>query len=313
MTERFTWERIWTQGDTSDGWSHSGICVDHTGAVVFAAPEGGALIRIAPTGEAERIAVTLTEIHGISVDAVQTAVLWLADPGEKPCAADGYRPVVNAGRVVALRDGVEHELAQPRLPAYRDACWRPTSVVADADGVWVADGYGASLVHRFDRDGAHLLTLDGTATGTAFECPHGVALVTRAGARELWVADRGNRRIVRLTAQGEHLGTIEHPLFTSPSSLAVRGAEVLVTELFGGLLAIDADDQVRSLFPERAASGHAAPWPNALEDGRLVRPELGEEQLHAPHGVVVAEDGSILLTEWLIGGRQWRLVPGLTR
>jgi hypothetical protein len=39
--------------------------------------------------------------------------------------------------------------------------WSPTAVatVEDTSGVWVADGYGLSVVHRFDEHGRHVQTL----------------------------------------------------------------------------------------------------------------------------------------------------------
>lgn len=310
MSEDFDWWELWPEGTASAEWSHSGIAVDRDGRTLLAAPEGGALVVLDAQGrETERIPVTLLEIHGISVDPVEPAVLWLADPGEKPRPADGYRVERRPGRAVALTPAGERDVPQPRHPAYSDRCWRPTAVVADAASIWVADGYGASLVHRFDRGGGHELTLDAASTGVALDCPHDVLVTLRDGEPRLIVADRGNRRLVRFDRSGEVVGVVEHELLTSPTGLAERGEEILVTELHGGLLAVDRADRVRSLLPQRAPRRRSAPWPNALERGRLVRPALEPGRLNSPHGVAVAADGSILLTEWLIGGRQWRLAP----
>lgn len=308
MSDEETWTELWPEGTDSIEWSHSGIAVDSDGRVYFAAPEGGALISLDASGEsARRIPVTLLEIHGITDDPFSPGTLWLADPGEKPRSSRGYTTEVQPGRAVALTAEGERDLEQPSIASYAQAPWRPTSIAVDREGVWVADGYGASLVHRFDRAGRHLFALDGGESGERFECPHGVVVTGTGAAARLTVADRGNRRLVRYALGGELAEVVTDPQFVAPSSLAVRGEELVVTELYGGLLAVTADGRVRSLIEQRAQRIRVEPWPNARVGDRLVRPALTHGVLNSPHGVAVDAAGRILLTEWLIGGRQWRL------
>ncbi len=63
-----------------------------------------------------------------------------------------------------------------------------------SDNVWVADGYDASLVHRYSADGELLQTLDGTDEAGLFNCPHGIFIDYRGAELELLVADRSNNR-----------------------------------------------------------------------------------------------------------------------
>ncbi len=311
-TERFTWTTLWDEGTASAEWSHSGIAALPDGRIVFAAPEGGDLIVLDPMGRPQqRIKTPLLEIHGITIEA-ESDVLLLADPGLKPRPRHNYREEVRAGATIrfSLTRGILLEFRAPEIAGYSRGPWRPTSAAVDTTGaVWIADGYGQSLVHRFSATGAHMATIDGSESGRAFDCPHGLMIDRRNGAECVVVADRGNRRLVTVDLQGRLLDVIEHPLLTSPSSLAARGDTIVITELYGGLLEVGADDSIRPVVLPLASVEQRAPWPNAVRSGQLIRPRLEEEQVHSPHGVAVGADGSIYLTEWLIGGRQIRLQP----
>lgn len=309
------WKELWPEGSASPEWSHSGIAVTDSGTVVFAEPGGGGLVLLRPGGaEPERLPVPLLEIHGIHyVRGVSTEWLWLADPGFKPRPERGYEEDFRPGSVgrLDLRSGVLERVEQPSIEAYTRSGWQPTSVVTERDPapgsrrLYVADGYGAGLVHIW-LAGRYASTLDGTESGTRFSCPHGLVIDTRGDVPMLVVADRGNARLVMYSLQGTFIREIRHPLMTTPSSLAIRGRDLLVTELDGALLAVDGDDGVRPLIVTRAARERPG-WPNVESGSRVVRPVLEPATLNSPHGIAVSQEGLVYLTEWVIGGRQWEL------
>jgi DNA-binding beta-propeller fold protein YncE len=71
--------------------------------------------------------------------------------------------------------------------------------------MYVADGYGNSVVHKFSPDGKLLKTWGGPGNGTGqFNIPHALA-VDKHG--NVYVADRMNDRIQKFTAEGEHIST----------------------------------------------------------------------------------------------------------
>ncbi|MCU1585980.1 MAG: hypothetical protein JWM49_2536 [Microbacteriaceae bacterium] len=310
----YIWQLLWEEGTCSQEWSHSGIAVLPDGRVVFSAPEGGDLVFVSPDGGSSTTLTTgLLEIHGISVDPESPRSLWLADPGEKPRPERDYAAERRQGRVlnVAIDASSSFEFTQPDRDEYRSAPWRPTSVVGDGQGgVWVADGYGASLVHKFDRAGRLLFTLTGAETGQQFDCPHGLVLDDRSSVHRLVVADRGNRRLVFYRLDGNVDRIVNDPLITSPSCLAVLGDKIVFTELRGGILALGRNDTL-SVVVEVPDVVRGPAWPNALRENHLVRPDLSDQYLNSPHGVAVGTDGSIFLTEWMIGGRQIRLKPAV--
>lgn len=90
----------------------------------------------------------------------------------------------------------------------------PADVAFAPDGtIYVADGYGNSLVHRFSADGRHLLSWGEPGTGPGrFTTPHAVWVMQDG---RVAVADRENMRVQVFTATGEHLmdiGDVHKPM-----------------------------------------------------------------------------------------------------
>ncbi|WP_147268299.1 NHL repeat-containing protein [Spongiactinospora rosea] len=310
MTDGERWDTLPPGVPGSLEWSHSGIALDSEGNLYWAHPGGGALlVRRAPDGDVERIEVPLLEIHGITYDPSGGGALWLADPGFKarPPDYDFEARQGCAGRFdLATREFTA--LRPPSHPAYAGDSWRPTSIAINGPAVYVADGYGASLVHIYGERG-HEKTIDGTESGKAFACPHGVAIAESERGPELVVADRVNRRLMTFGPDGDHRGSFTDARLRAPSCLAVRGGELIVTDLDGALTAVDLErGALRHIIPFPAA-GKREGWPNDRRGDTLKRPELVAGTLNSPHGVTVGPDGSIYLTEYVIGGREVRLTP----
>ncbi len=297
---RVRWTTLqYERDDRADAWSHSGAAIAADGRLVVAQRGGGGVTLIdVATGSAERIATPTADCHGIlSEPSIDPNTLWIADPG---------------GRVLAL-DLDNRSTRRIRRPG-RDSDdesegWAPTSVAIVTSGprrgdLWIADGYGESLVHVIGADGS-FATIDGSATGTAFDCPHGIAVDTRGPDPLIVVADRGNRRMVWFDLDGSLVRTLDDRLLTSPSSIAVRGAELLVTDLFGALLAVDPADRVTPIIRIDPATRARAGWPNdETGDGATRRPHLVDGTLNSPHGIAVRDTGTVYLTEWSLGGRE---------
>lgn len=298
---------------------HSGVAVMQDGRIACAHPEGHRLLLVDPVGPTTVVDTPLTEMHGIAATRrLGQQVLAVADPGHRfvPDVDDPstYTAEERPGRAVLLdlAGNVLLELPCPNTPTYHDQPWRPTAVVVD-DGpdhssgdLWVADGYGASLVHRFDAAGNHLQTIDGSESGISFACPHGLMIRRGTGASELYVADRGNRRIVVLDLAGKLKRIVADGDLDSPSSMVAHGNSTYVTELFGGIARLE-DDELTSFIERSRPRDHTAPdWPNRINDKRLHGPNPDTGEFNSPHGICT--DGqSLFVTEWFIGGRLLRI------
>jgi hypothetical protein len=263
----------------------------------------------------------LGEGHGLTiVGAAGAEELWVADPGIT-FARDGegvFDAVLSSGhgRVVAfdLEGNLLAELPTPALPIYEEEIYRPTMVAVDAAGggsVWVADGYGAELVHKLSPDGELLLTLNGEEGAGRFDCPHGILVDRRRpGEPRLYVSDRGNHRVAVYDLDGNFLRLIEAGL-RSPSGFALRGEELVVAELEARLTILDGDDEVVEQVGDDPEAMARPGWPSATgEGGETTRPQPRPGSFNAPHGLAVDAAGDVYVAEWVLGGRMVRLRRG---
>jgi DNA-binding beta-propeller fold protein YncE len=307
----------WTElphehGDTA-GWAHHGVAVTRSGHVVTFGASGdevmiydgdGVLVDSWPTGLGEGHDIT-TVLDG------DGEYIWIADPGSKmqPTAPGVYEGVTRGdhGRVVKfdLSGQLISELPVPPHPNYVEHRYSPTAVVVDAtslggDGrIYVADGYGQSLVHVFDADGTYLQTLDGD-----LNCPHALLIDRRRDEPELYVVDRENGRLQVYGLDGVFRRTVGAGVLRRPAAIAVSGDRLYVAELEARLAILDADDELLDYVgADDVASGRPG-WPNAVAaDGRTVRPDLTVGLFNSPHGLAVNAHGDPIVAEWLIGGR----------
>jgi len=82
---------------------------------------------------------------------------------------------------------------------------KPTDVaISSANGdVFVSDGYGNSKIHRFDKDGNHILSWgESGADDAQFSLPHNLALLDND---KVVVCDRENHRVQMFTTDGEFI------------------------------------------------------------------------------------------------------------
>lgn len=178
--------------------------------------------------------------------------------------------------------------------------------------IWVSDGYGASLVHRFSPEGKHQMSIDGIEGAGRFLEPHGINFCRSAHGFELFITDRANHRIVVYDKNGKFLRSsmVAH----SPCSFDFLDSLVVVPELFGSIKILDkesfrliaeigANDSIRprpdgGWWPPIAPEG----WPD-LSGTKHVR----EGRFNSPHCAAFTSDGDIYVVEWIIGGRVTKL------
>src|ERR1700742_2326349 len=326
----YEWAAEW---DDTDGdilaMSHTSVVITADGEIVVGAPAEATLVfRDADSGEVtRRVAIDdVTELHGMTlVEEDGEQLIWIADTGTILYGGKDsldIQHVVPEGQVVQVDlDGdVLRTLDRPPLDVYDgEARYSPTAVaVADDGTIWVADGYGASMVHRFDADGTYLGSLSGEEGAGRFKEPHDVLVDTRGDTPELYVADRVNGRLQVFDLDGEFLRSAGEGDLPGPTQLAIDGDRLLVTDLLTGRVSVlDGDDQLGGhLFehpsppPSWDNSTHPDGWPNARgEDGLIVAVDLRPEEFHTPHGVAVGPDGTVYVSEFAIGERVAVLRP----
>jgi sugar lactone lactonase YvrE len=310
----YQWEE-WATLPTSDlgdaGWAHNGLAILADGRLLGGVVGGGELAIYEPTGAVlKRWPTAFVEAHGIATDAVDGRI-WVADTGFAiaPNGSGAYarRNEVPCGCVVSI-DASAREVSRLQTPgnhpAARDAAFRPTAVAVDPNGaVWVADGYGQHLVHRFVDETAPDLTLSGEEGAGRFDCPHSIFVDTRQTQPRLYVADRGNARIQIYTLDGVFIDALETG-FISPTSFATVGSHLVVAELHARLTVLGPRDEIVGHLGADVGAPRRIGWPNAVDStGSTVRPPLRPAAFNSPHGLAADSSGNLYVSEWLVGGR----------
>lgn len=207
-----------------------------------------------------------------------------------------------------LRGDIVLSLPYPELKGFDDPKYAPTWVAVHEEGqggngdIWVADGYGAGYVHRYDRTGKYLSSIDGSAGAGRFRHPHGIFVDTRKAEPELYVADRMNRRIQVFDLDGAFKRVVPDLPDASPCAFIPDGDYTLVPEApyRARITVLDPDDRVACVLGENDAVCARDGFPNdraLMAPGRFV----------APHSVAATPAGDLYVVEWIAGGRITKL------
>ena len=320
----YKWIDNWGNRERSEksisGWAHPGMATTADGNIVTCDSGESLILVFNQDGKLlDSWNGNFSDAHGITISKEGSSeVLWIADNGSKrqPGHQYDYAPEAKSesGRVFKSAFGGEElmELPMPPHEAYKTSKYSPTSVVINDSGngdIWVADGYGASLVHRFSSDGRYVQTIDGSTGAGLFSCPHGIAIDYRKPEPELYVADRANARVQVFDLDGNFKRSFGSDFLTTPSGFAFSNNLAIISELRSRLAVVDIHDNlINYLFPNPDAPSMDG-WPNeTTKSGTLQRPSsLEPKKFNSPHGMTVDNSGNIYVAEWLIGGRFTKL------
>jgi hypothetical protein len=191
----------------------------------------------------------------------------------------------------------------------RDA-FMPTNYAFLPDGsFFLADGYGAYRIHRYDKNGnwQYVLGEPGDRDGQ-FNTPHGIAIDHRPGREPaLVVADRANKRLqwFSLDSPAKHLKTLDG--FILPANLDTHKDLLLVPDLSARITLLGKDDKVV------AHLGEDPEWREKVtKDGNKLRGSPNGEGWMAgkflhPHDACFDPAGNIYVAEWVHTGRITKL------
>ncbi len=167
---------------------------------------------------------------------------------------------------------------------------RPTDVaVSTANGdLFISDGYGNSRVHRYDRDGKHILSWGepGTRPGQ-FSLPHTICMW---GDDRVVVADRENFRIQVFTVDGEFVDQwhVHHPMSVAMG----RGGDAAF--YVGEMGPPPVQDGVRNLGNKVIVLDETGA---EIQSFGASLPGQGADQFLGPHGMAIDSEGSVYVAE----------------
>lgn len=293
----YTWHEDWatipdTPSGRNNGRTHGVGVLSDGRVVVFAQTVPGVLFFDASGKLVESWGDRFVGAHGLTVvDHGGTESLLLAD--QESCE------VARVSLTGELMLRLEHPPADQRpdgkyMPTWADI--NPTT-----GEYWIADGYGGSAVYRYDTKGKYVGRLTGEEGAGRFACPHGLRF---APDGTLYIADRGNHRVVVYDGDGNYLKHNDE-VTHSPCGMDLRDGLILVPELSTGVKLLDQD---LNLVAELGASDIVTPdekcegWPN-VDRSKYIKPGA----FNSPHGACFGPNGDIYVVEWITGGRITKL------
>jgi DNA-binding beta-propeller fold protein YncE len=185
--------------------------------------------------------------------------------------------------------------------------FNPTNVAFSPDGgFYVADGYGSSYIHQYDRDAKWVRTWGGAGTEPGkMRTPHGIWLDDRPGRdAAIIVADRANARLQYFALDGKFLSVVDGVSF--PAHFDIRGTDLLVPDLHARVTIFDSDNKVVTHL------GYDQAWTDeVLGGGKMTlrgKPELWPVgRFVHPHDACYDSQGNIFVVEWVPTGRVSKL------
>jgi peptidylamidoglycolate lyase len=166
----------------------------------------------------------------------------------------------------------------------------PTDVAVAPNGdIYVVDGYGSQLVHRFDKDFKLRRTIGGRGKEYGkFNTCHGVWVSTLNKEPELYIADRTNNRVEVYSLELDYKRTLSD--FRLPCCFYQHAGHLYVPELGARVSILDAEDRVVA----------------QMGDGKGIdAKKIGEhpDKFATPHALTVDSRGDLYVIEWLPFGR----------
>jgi DNA-binding beta-propeller fold protein YncE len=300
---KYQWIDNWaTIPDTptgrEDGRTH-GVAVSKTGDIFIFHQADPAVLRYDAKGNLKSAwGSDYPTAHGMTlVEEDGEERLWLVDTH----TAEIVKTTLDGERLQSI--------SRPDHPAY-DAgeTYMPTWVSVNEQrfggngDVWVTDGYGSSLIHRFDSKGNYLSTITGEeGTGGKLKCPHAISFRFTDAGNELFIADRGNKQIQVYDTEGNFKRAFGSDVLNSPCVIAFHGDRLVIPELFARIAILESDGQLVGYLGENSAAQDTEGWPNVAAN------HIKPGHFNSPHSLAVDPQGNLYIVEWIIGGRVTKL------
>ena len=134
----------------------------------------------------------------------------------------------------------------PEAGIYKDAKgFNPCAVtVGPDDSIFIADGYGANYVLKFDKNRKFVKAFGGPGKEEGkFNTCHGIAFDGRQVKPLLFVCNRNNNRVEHWDLDGNFVRVIQKDL-RMPAAVHIRGDYALVPELQGRVTVLNKDGSI---------------------------------------------------------------------
>jgi len=181
--------------------------------------------------------------------------------------------------------------------------FHPTSCVTSTDGrIFVADGYGKSFVHCYDKERVRTKSIGGNGQEQGkMRTPHGLAIDARSGSEQLLVCDRENGRLQWFTLDGEFVRESREGMIRPCNAWMLEDGMVAIADLVGRVTILDQKDKPILVL------GEGSPQ-DKLATNQVGKELWQKDRFFAPHSVCADADGNLYVMDWNVHGRISKLV-----
>jgi hypothetical protein len=180
--------------------------------------------------------------------------------------------------------------------------FNPTAVAVGPDGrIFVADGYGRSWVHIYDKERKYVKSFGGPGADQGqMQTPHGLWLDPRGKEPLLLVCDRENHRLQWFTMDGQFVRTMDKDLRRPCNVWPLPDGGLVVADLVGRITILGKDDAVLLHLGDNVD-------PQKRAQNGVPRAQWQDGQFLSPHSVCADAEGNLYVMDWNFLGRVSRL------
>jgi len=269
-------------GNKPLGPCHGGVVLDKAGNIYVTTDTQRGIVVYSSTGKYLR-AFGPTRIHALELRE-ENGVEYIY------CARPSEHEVVK----IKLDGTQEWAIRYPEEAGiYKDAKgFNPCAVTVAPDGsIFVADGYGANYVLKFDKNRKFVKAFGGPGKEEGkFQTCHGIGLDTRLGKPLLLICNRNNDRVEYWDLDGNFVKVIQKNM-RMPAAVHIRGDHAVFPELQGRVTVLDKDGAIVAQVGDN---------PNEKQRANFGLPQdqWKEGVCNSPHGASIDQDGNLIVSEW---------------
>jgi hypothetical protein len=179
--------------------------------------------------------------------------------------------------------------------------YHPTSLaIASTGDIYIADGYGLSWIHQYDKDRKYVRSFGGYGEGDEnMRTCHGLWIDSRSGTELLLVADRENNRLQLFGLDGKHIRVVKADV-RRPCGFGQFGDDIAVADLAGRVTVLDKDFAVLTHLGDQ-------PDPNKRAQNGVPPDQWKIGEFVSPHGCCFDRAGNLYVMDWVSAGRITKL------
>ncbi len=284
-------------GKSQLGPTHGSVVIDKAGNIYTSANKG--VVVFNPAGEVVKsfIDEAHSEIHDMEIRE-EYGVEYIY--GARNKGGIGIKFLASTGQIVMT-------IGFPKESGLNLDVIKPTAItVADNGDIFLSDGYGSSIIFKFDKNGKYLTHFGKKGDGLKeSNTPHGMTIDKRYSPHRLLICDRNHQPIGRLLHYDLDGNFIEVAAskVSWPTSVAIQGDYVSVPSLEGRVAILDKSNSVVSVLGYNAHENEeGGSWYKVNQEDWV------EGVFSGTHGSYWDKEGNLYVQDWNVDGRIMKLV-----